>query len=134
VDYDDEESRLAQIIEPDGDRKVMIEDDGVTCYAYYYIGEKIAAHAWLYNVDPPSPLLEYADDDPAPPQNSPEHIADVVPTRLDADADIRCTWRATGVDVYVAGLLTATFDNGEKPGRSRLVLVDSALALRLPRA
>ncbi len=134
MDYDDQESRLAQIIEPDGNRKVMIEDDGVTCYAYYYVGEKIAAHAWLYNVEPPEPLVEYGVDEPHPPVCSPECVVEAEPVRLDREVEVRCSWRQTGVDIYFAGILTASFENGEKPGRSRLALIDSGFARPLLRS
>lgn len=125
------ESELVEIIEPDGPRKVIIEDDGRTGYVYLLVDDKFVADVWLYNVTPPSECPAWDDPRDLPFQNRPELIADVAIARIDQQTDVTCVWNASGVEIFVGGRLTARLHPGDKPGQSLGVLVDGPLGRRL---
>jgi hypothetical protein len=116
--------------DPDTDRKLVVEDDGRTAYAYLLEGEKIVSDVWLYNCD--GVASDPAWDDPSDlpfPNRAAYMTADVV--RITELSALTAVWDTTGADLRIDGALIARLERGARPGWCRHAAVDGPLARSL---
>lgn len=123
---------LIELEDPDTGRRVMLEDDGRTGYAYLYVGDKIQSDVWLYNRAgvPDDPSWEDREALPFPNKRQFMTAETLV---IGPDTVIEARWDESGVDLYINARLTARLELDACPGWSRLAAVDSLVARRLPR-
>jgi hypothetical protein len=109
-----------------GPNVVVFTDDGYTGYAYHFSSDRVAAHAWLYNLPGWIESRTWGDDQP--PNPPPLSRRGRYLPRLSADAEPRVEFGTT-IDVYFDDLLVARFDGKpDAPGMSLLAAKDGPLA------
>jgi len=117
-----------QFHEPDGDRSVVIEDDGRVCYAYLLQNERLVGDVWLYNVSAAPLTVDWRRREDAPFCNPAKYCADATLPRLRPDSDVSCAWLARGAEIWVSGTLWARLEAGARPGWSRGARIAGPLA------
>lgn len=120
---------LIEIRDPNTQRRVTVEDDGRTGYAYLYVGDRIVSDVWLYNRAhvPDDPSWEDREDLPFP--NKRRFIVPGGETLiLSHSSAVDARWDELGVDLYIDSRYTARLEQGAYPGWSRLAAIDSPIA------
>jgi len=118
----------------DGNRSVVIEDDGRVGYAYLLDRDKhICGDVWLYNRCPTPIEPEWHDREGAPYANPVPFVDDREIFALPRSADdFSVEWKCKDGSyfawVYIKATLAAILAGGHKPGWSVLVAKDGPLA------
>lgn len=116
--------------EPDGDRSVVLEDDGEVAYAYLLVDGRIVSDVWLYNAVLPDPDEVWVAKN-LPFQNRASHGADGGVPRLRPESDVALDWSQWEVAIEIDGILVARMKADIKPGWSLGATSPSAFALPL---
>jgi hypothetical protein len=116
-----------EFVEPDGKRRVVLDDDGSVAYAYLFEDEKIVGDVWLYNVGETPEEIDWGNRDALPFPNPKPYSADLSIKRL-RDIEARCFWTDRGADITFDGVLFARLERGAMPGWSLNARVDGRLA------
>lgn len=119
--------------------KVIIDDDGKTCYAYLLINEEIVSDVWLYNVGEPPQNPEWLDQNKMPFTNPAgfastetfEPISDLSEISLDWNSD---SSQLRQLDIFLRGKKHAVLRPNAKPGWCRLASKGSPVARPLHEA
>lgn len=119
---------LLRFDEPDGNRSVVLEDDGRVAYAYLLEGDSVAGDVWLYNVGEDPDAVDWRDRSAMPFRNPARYCTGETLPRLRADSEIDCSWSDQGVTVSIDGSVWARLKKGSKPGWSRAARLDGPLA------
>jgi hypothetical protein len=119
---------LVRFAEPDGQRSVVLDDDGRVAYAYLYDGDSMVGDVWLYNVAEDPETVDWRDRSAMPFCNPAKYCTREVLPRLRPDSAVSCVWSDTGVTVLVAGSPWARLESGSKPGWSRKARIAGPLA------
>ena len=119
--------------DPSG-RRIVIEDDGETVYAYVLVGGRIVGDVWLTNRQPAPTSADWRDPTSLPFAHKPALIDDAeaagLPLRSPDQLSVR--WDARGADVFIDDAHVARLEPGARPGWCRFVTADSPLARKLP--
>ena len=114
--------------EPNGARRVVLEDDGRTAYAYLLQEERVTADVWLYDVGVDPETVDFRNPSGVPFQNPKQYCAaDRLPRLTDASR-VSCRWLPAVVEIDVDGVVWARLEPGSRPGWSRGVAVANPLA------
>ncbi len=120
---------LLRFTEPQGDRSVVLEDDGRVAYAYLLDGDDaVVGDVWLYNVGEDPERVDWRDRSAMPFRNPARFCSPEVLPRLRPDSRVSCHWSDKGVTVSVAGTVWARLEDGSKPGWSRRARLAGPLA------
>jgi len=119
---------LRRFNEPEGNRSVVLEDDGRVAYAYLLEGDSVAGDVWLYNVGQDPDAVDWRDRSALPFLNPARYCTGERVPRLRAGSNIDCKWSDQGVTVSIDGVVWAHLQRGAKPGWSRAARVDGPLA------
>ncbi len=119
--------RQIAVDEQDGDRTVLIEDDGRTAYAYLVEGGAVVSDVWLYNRDGVDDDPSWNDPRDMPFPNKRKYMSDER-FALEEAAIVRIAWDRSGGDIYADDVRVARLQRGAKPGWSCLAVIDSPLA------
>ena len=127
---DGDEGTAYEYREASGTRRVVIEDDGRTGYAYLLDGDEIVSDVWLYNR---YAIADVRWDDPAdlPFPNRAELIRPGLSLCVTDTSHVVCVWDRVGVDILVDGQLVARLEAGVSPGWSFLAAIDGPCARSL---
>lgn len=127
---DSDDSVFLAFDAPDGDRSVVLEDDGEVAYAYLLVDGRIVSDVWLYNSVVPDPNEVWVAEN-LPFQNRASHSADECVPRLRTESEVVLGWSASEVAIEIDGVLVARMRADIKPGWSLGAASPSVLALPL---
>ena len=120
------DSTLLRFLEPEGNRSVVLEDDGRVAYAYLLVRDEPVGDVWLYNVhEAPSTL---GSGERYPFLNPKAFCRDEAPRRFDERSTVRCHWDAEGVTVSIDAVVMARLERDARPGWSRHATAPGPLA------
>ena len=102
---------MLQFDDPARGRRVMLEHDGETVYAYLLEAGRIVGHVWLYNSGPHQAL---------PVADPAAWVGARQLPPLDAEERWRADFDADGAEIFCDGVRVAKLWPGCKPGRSLL--------------
>ena len=119
---------LLRVPELEGQRCLVLEDDGRVAYAYLVEGDTVVSDVWLYNVGDTPVSVNWRDQTAMPFQNPLKYCAPEKPPRLRSDSDVTCLWNKEGVTILIAGSAWARLEKGSKPGWSRTARIAGPLA------
>ncbi|MEQ1934081.1 MAG: hypothetical protein ABL962_09400 [Fimbriimonadaceae bacterium] len=123
---------IVELKHPSEDVRIMIEDDGRVCYAYFMKGAHTTGHVWLYNVSPAPSSIEEQERGVAPLNPAPL-VKAIIGPRPTRSEDIEGNWlineeNAVECGIYIFGHLTARLADGERPGYCSNAAEDGPLA------
>lgn len=121
---------IVEFSDSQSDLRVVIEDNGVVCYAYLLEGEDIAGDVWLYNVGADPIEVDWSMRSRMPFQNPARCCRREALGGFDRSR-ARCLWKDGTARVFVDDQLWAEVGKGDRPGRSFLAAVASPVALPL---
>jgi hypothetical protein len=124
-------SFLFEIEEEGGERRVVVEDNDQTVYAYLLRKDEIVSDVWLHNSAPLETYPLWNNPDELPFPNRPDFIAEGEPFSMESAAQLSCQWDQSGVDLFIDGVRAARMNEGVSPGASRFVAKDGPLGRRL---
>jgi hypothetical protein len=113
---------------PDGNRTVVLEDDGKVAYAYLLEHDEVVGDVWLYNVATTPDTVDWKDRNAMPFLNPRKYCLDGHGPTLRNDSAVICHWSDDSVDVVIEGVRMARLARGAKPGWSRLASARGPLA------
>jgi hypothetical protein len=122
---------LLRVVAPDGQRILVLEDNGRVAYAYLLDGDLIIGDVWLYNVDEDPEGVDWQDRSAMPFCNPAKYCSAEALPRLRPDSKVSCVWSAEGVTVFIAGIAWARLERGRRPGWSRKARFTGPLAMPL---
>jgi len=124
-------SFVTEFTEHGTNRRLVIEDDDRTVYAYLFVGDEIVSDVWICNRPgvPQDPSWDDPEEMPFP--NKAQFVSTSQTLQLTPESHIEPRWDDRGVDVYVESTRTARLEPSAFPGWSRTAAVDSPVALQL---
>ncbi|WP_379554155.1 hypothetical protein [Qipengyuania sp. DGS5-3] len=117
-------------------KSLIFEDDGRTAYAYMLSGDDIVSDVWLYNVCTAPIEPEWHDRSKMPFANPKDFVLEEHFEPVTEIADVTVEWdidcdRNLAAVLYLSGKKHAYLYAGGKPGKCRLAIKPSPVALPL---
>jgi hypothetical protein len=127
----------AWFVREDSADTLWIEDNGVVCYAYYLVDNRVSGMVWLYNRNPIE-INEWSETDrreKLTPLNLSAYVSQARFELPSGPADFSVMWgfrdQVRESAIYIRGTLHAVVGIADHPGWCRLAIRDGPLARAL---